>query len=209
MYTHKAKHKSRIDHLIISEMVAEKSRVLDIGCGQGTLLELLKDKKKIDGRGIEISPEGVNLCVSRGLSVVHGDADHDLVNYPDNAFDYAILSHTIQATRRPRHILEELLRISKNAIISFPNFGHWKIRAQILLNGRMPVTKILPREWYETENIHLCTITDFARTCNDLGAKIEKSIAVDSSGNRLGIRLPFSFHNVFGAQAVFLIKLNS
>ncbi len=202
----KAQHKSRIDHLIISEMVTPNSRVLDIGCGDGTLLELLKEKKSIDGRGMEISTKGVNLCLSKGLSVIHGDADHDLVDYPDNAFDYAILSHTIQATRRPKHILEQLLRISKKAIISFPNFAHWKIRAQILISGRMPVTTILSKEWYETENIHLCTIKDFRDTCMELEAKVEKSIAVNSYGNRIKIKLPFGLENVIGAQAVFLLE---
>src|SRR5213592_3943485 len=131
--------KHRTDHLLVAGMVKPGSRVLDVGCGDGELLQLLEERG-IDGRGIELSREGVNRCVAKGLAVVQGDADTDLVNYPDDAFDYVILSQTLQATRQPRVVLEHLLRIGRHAIVSFPNFGYWKIRLQILLGGRMPRT---------------------------------------------------------------------
>src|ERR687883_2165130 len=150
----------RADHLLIAEMVERGSRVLDVGCGDGDLLQLL-ESRGIDGRGVELSREGVNRCVAKGLAVVQGDADTDLVNYPDDAFDYVILSQTLQATRQPRVVLENMLRIGRRAIVSFPNFGHWRIRLQILLLGRMPQTDNLPYSWYDTPNIHFCTIKDF------------------------------------------------
>ena len=127
----------RVDHLLIAEMVKAGSRVLDVGCGDGALLQLLADTKNVDGRGIEVSRERVNACVARGLSVIQGDADRDLADYPDAAFDYAILSLTIQATRHPKTVLENLLRIGHRAIVSFPNFGHWQVRGQLLFTGRM------------------------------------------------------------------------
>ena len=139
--------KPRFDHLLIAEMVAPGSRVLDVGCGDGALLQLLTETKAVDGRGMELSRERVNACVTRGLSVIQGDADRDLADYPDQAFDYAILSLTIQATRYPKTVIENLLRIGRYAIVSFPNFGHWKIRAQLLLTGRMPMTENLPEPW--------------------------------------------------------------
>ena len=140
----KTLHATRVDHLLIAEMVAPGSRVLDVGCGDGELLHLLADTKAVDARGVELSRERVNACVARGLSVIQGDADEDLADYPDQAFDYAILSLTIQATLRPREVLENLLRIGRRAIVSFPNFGHWRIRTDLLLWGRMPSTPNLP-----------------------------------------------------------------
>src|SRR5690606_5657120 len=131
----------RVDHLLIAEMVSHGARVLDVGCGDGALLQLLAETKGVDGRGIEISREKVNACVARGLSVIQGDADRDLADYPDQAFDYAILSLTVQATRNPRLVVENLLRIGRHAIVSFPNFGHWEVRLQLLVRGRMPVTQ--------------------------------------------------------------------
>ena len=162
---------SRVDLLLIAEMVTHGARVLDIGCGDGTLLRLLAEKRGVDGRGIELSQAGVNSCVAQGLSVIQGDADADLVYYPDLAFDFAILSQTIQATYSPRHVLEQLLRIGKRAVVSFPNFGHWRVRAQLLFGGQMPQTDNLPDRWYDTPNIHLCTIKDFLGLCKDMGAK--------------------------------------
>ena len=150
----------RADHLLVAEMVESGSRVLDVGCGDGDLLQLL-ESRGIDGRGIELSREGVNRCVAKGLAVVQGDADTDLVNYPDDAFDYVILSQTLQATRQPRAVLENLLRIGQRAIVSFPNFGFWKMRLQLLVGGHMPRTENLPATWYDTPNIHFCTIKDF------------------------------------------------
>jgi methionine biosynthesis protein MetW len=160
----------------------------------------------VDARGIELSQSGVNQCVARGLSVVQGDADTDLVNYPDDAFDYAILSQTIQATHRPREVLDQLLRIGKRAIVSFPNFGHWRIRAQIMFSGRMPVTENLSYSWYNTPNIHFCTIKDFVALCRELDAEVERSIALNAQGQRLGVKIPLFMQNLFGEQAIFLLS---
>src|SRR5712671_3373578 len=144
---------ARVDHLLVAEMIEPRSRVLDVGCGDGELLKLL-ESRGVDGRGIELSREGVNDCVAKGLSVIQGDADTDLIDYPDAAFDYVILSQTLQATRRPRAIIEQMLRIGRRAIVSFPNFGHGRIRTQLALRGRMPITENLPQSWYDTPNIH-------------------------------------------------------
>jgi methionine biosynthesis protein MetW len=196
---------ARVDHLLIAEMVAPGARVLDIGCGHGELLSLLEIERDVDGRGIELSQSNVNLCVARGLSVIQGDADRDLVYYPDKSFDYAILSQTLQATRDTRRVLEQLLRIGRHAIVSFPNFGHWRIRLQFLIHGRMPVTPNLPEPWYETQNIHHCTIKDFLSLCELVDAKVEQSVALNAYGQRMGLNLPLVWHNLIGEQAVFLL----
>lgn len=197
---------SRIDLLLLAAMVEPGSRVLDVGCGDGTLLRILSETRDVDARGIELSQAGVNQCVARGLSVVQGDADTDLVNYPDDAFDYAILSQTIQATHQPKHVLEQLLRIGKRAIVSFPNFGHWRIRTQIMFRGRMPVTENLSDSWYNTPNIHFCTIKDFLALCRELDARVERSIALNASGQRLGVKIPLFMQNLLGEQAIFLLS---
>jgi methionine biosynthesis protein MetW len=197
---------SRVDLLLIAEMVKPGSRVLDIGCGDGTLLRLLAEKRGVDGRGIELSQAGVNSCVAQGLSVIQGDADTDLVHYPHLAFDYVILSQTIQATYSPRHVLEQLLRIGKHAIVSFPNFGHWSVRASLLFGGKMPKTDNLPDRWYDTPNIHLCTIQDFRNLCRDAGAKVERVVALNAYGRKLGVSMPYFMQNLFGEQAVFLLS---
>lgn len=191
----------RRDLLLIAEMVAPQSRLLDVGCGDGSLLEYLAREKQVDGRGIEIRQSGVNACVARGLSVIQGDADSDLPDYPDAAFDYVVLSLTLQATRNPRKVLHEMLRIGRRAIVSFPNFAYWRVRLQLLLGGRMPMTAALDDPWYETQNIHLCTIRDFDELCARDGIVVEQRIAVDGQGKRLG----GAPANLFGAQAVYLL----
>jgi methionine biosynthesis protein MetW len=196
---------TRVDHLLIAEMVTQGSRVLDVGCGDGALLQLLADTKNVDGRGIEVTRERVNACVARGLSVIQGDADRDLANYPDDAFDHAILSLTIQATRQPRSVLEQLLRIGRRAIVSFPNFGHWQVRARLLLTGRMPVTANLPEAWYVSPNAHLCTIKDFTDLCRVIDARVERAVAFNLSGQQLGTWLPLTVHNLMGEKAVFML----
>jgi methionine biosynthesis protein MetW len=195
----------RVDHLLIAEMVKGGSRVLDVGCGDGALLQLLADTKDVDGRGIEVSRERVNACVARGLSVIQGDADRDLADYPDGAFDYAILSLTIQATLQPKSVLEQLLRIGRYAIVSFPNFGHWQVRTRLLFTGRMPVTENLPDAWYVSPNAHLCTIKDFSNLCEMLDARVERAVAFNISGQKLGTWLPLTVHNLMGEKAVFML----
>jgi len=195
----------RVDHLVIAEMVERGSRALDVGCGDGALLQLLSDTKDVDGRGIEVSRERVNACVARGLSVIQGDADRDLVDYPDDAFDYAILSLTIQATLQPKAVLEQLLRIGRHAIVSFPNFGHWQVRGRLLLTGRMPVTDNLPEAWFESPNVHLCTIKDFADLCQVVDARVERAVAFNAWGSQLGTWLPLTVHNLMGEKAVFML----
>ncbi len=197
---------SRVDLLLIAEMVSPGARVLDVGCGDGTLLRLLAEKRGVDGRGIELSQAGVNSCVAQGLSVIQGDADTDLVHYPDLAFDFAILSQTIQATYAPRDVLKQLLRIGKRAVVSFPNFGHWQVRTQLLFGGQMPQTDNLPDRWYDTPNIHLCTIKDFLGLCKDVGAKVERAVALNAYGRKLGVSMPQFAQNLFGEQAVFLLS---
>lgn len=196
----------RADHLLIAEMVTPGARVLDVGCGDGSLLHLLGDQKGVDGRGIEIEREKVNACVAQGLSVIQGDADHDLAAYPDKAFDYAVLSLTIQATDHPRTVLEHLLRIGHRAIVSFPNFGHWEIRWQLLVTGRMPRTRNLPEPWHASPDAHLCTITDFADLARELGSDVERAVAFNSAGQRLPIDRSIRLQNLLGEKAVFLLK---
>ncbi|MDB5507836.1 MAG: metW [Hyphomicrobiales bacterium] len=197
---------ARVDLLVVSEMVRPNTRVLDIGCGDGTLLRLLSEERGVDARGIELSQRGVNDCVAKGLSVIQGDADTDLIDYPDDGFDYVILSQTLQATRNPKKVLEHMLRIGQRAIVSFPNFGHWKIRGQLLLRGRMPITENLPLAWYETPNIHFCTIRDFVSLVDELGARIDRGVALDRFGAPMRVSAPWWVWNMFGEQAVFLLE---
>lgn len=198
----------RPDLALIADMVRPGSRVLDVGCADGELLHFLWRSKHIDGRGIELSHAGVHACVSRGLSVIQGDADTDLDDYPDHSFDYAILSQTLQATRNPKAVLRNLVRIGQHAIVSVPNFGHWRVRLALLLRGRMPVTPDLPFAWYDTPNIHLCTIADLAALCYDMQIAIDRSLILVSDGQARPMA-PTRLANWRGEGAIFLLRGNA
>lgn len=196
----------RVDLQIVADMIEPGSRVLDVGCSDGQLLDYLVTEKNVTGRGLEISPEGVNKCVAKGLSVVQGDAEEDLGYYPDAAFDYVIMSQTLQATHHPRAVVENLLRLGKYAIVSFPNFGHWRVRSYLFFKGRMPVNATLPYEWYNSPNMHFCTIKDFLALCEEMNVTIERSVALDAQGSAHRIRSGWFLANLLGEQAVFLLK---
>lgn len=201
------KHHIRLDLEIISQLIKPRSKVLDIGCGDGELLEFLRNTKNVDGRGLEISHLQISKAVSRGLSVIHGNAETDLSFYPNRSFDYAILSQTIQATHDPKKILEEMLRIAEFAVISLPNFAHIKNRLHLLFKGSMPVNKTIPFEWYETPNIHFCSIKDFENLCHKLGFIIEKEIYITGK-HRLVNFLGNKIANLFAEYGIFLITKN-
>jgi methionine biosynthesis protein MetW len=196
----------RRDLKLIADMIEPGSRVLDIGCGDGALLAYLAHDKDADGRGIELSQAGVNVCVSHGLSVIQGDADRDLAAYPAGAFDVVVLSQTLQATRQPRRVVEALVRIGRRAIVSFPNFGFWRTRLQLLLRGRMPVSPLLPYPWYDTPNIHLCTIRDFVALCDEIGVAIERSMTLDQHGRLYSLDPRGSLANLLAAQGIFVLS---
>jgi len=196
---------ARSDYEVIAAMVRDNATVLDVGCGDGDLLQLLQRENHVKGRGMELSQDGVNACVAKGLSVVQGDADRDLADYPDNSFDYVVLSKTIQAVRHPRAVLKELVRIAERAIVSLPNFAHWRMRTQLLTTGRMPNTPALPTRWCETENLHLCTVRDFADLAHELNLEIERAVPI--AGGQAGAPFARSIWraNWFAEEAVFLL----
>ena len=196
----------RVDLRLIAGMIEPGTRVLDIGCGDGTLIDELFTTKGCDARGIEIDMAEVTRAVAHGLPVMHGDADSDLAHYPDDAFDYVVLSRTLQAVERPREVLRQMLRIGARAVVSFPNFGHWLVRWQLLRRGRMPMTATWDRMWYETPNIHPCTIHDFFDLCAAEGYAVERWLAADEAGQRAPWRRFPRLANLFGEQAVFLLR---
>jgi len=191
----------RPDLAIIAQHVAKGARVLDIGCGDGELMAELRDRRDVDARGLELDPHNVSLAVAKGLSVIQGDVDKDLVYYPDRAFDYAILSQTLQTARAPDQVLTELLRIGDRAFVSFPNFAYWKVRWALFWGGRMPVTAALPISWYETENIHQLTIDDFRAFIAERGIQVEQAWFL--TGNR---RISNAAANLRAEHAVFLLR---
>lgn len=190
----------RSDYAIISDWIEPESRVLDLGCGEGELLQWLVENKKVEARGIEIDSRKVQQAIARGVSVYHGDIDQGLVDYPDNSFDYVILSQTLQETRRPLHVLREILRVGRRAIIAFPNYGHWSVRLSLLLRGRAPVTRCFPYQWYDSPNIHFLTIKDFQALARQQAWTIERQIFL--AGHYSGRLLA----NLLAEVAVFLIR---
>ena len=191
----------RPDLEVIAANVTPGTRVLDVGCGDGALMAALRENKQADARGMELDPHNVAMCVARGLSVIQGDADVDLLFYPDASFDYAILSQTLQTTKRPDLVLDELLRIGRRAFVSFPNFAHWRVRLSLLWGGRMPVTRLLPVAWYETPNIHHVTIDDFRSLMTDKGVKVEEAWFL--TGDK---RISAAAANFRAEHAVFLLS---
>ena len=196
----------RPDLAAIAEMIPQGARVLDVGCGDGALLEHLTATKNVDGRGLELSQQNVNACVARGLAVIQGDADTDLGEYPSQVFDFVILSQTIQATRNPKSVLGHLLRIGRRTAVSLPNFGHWRVRLSLLAHGRMPRTRALGYEWYDTPNIHLCTIADFVALANEAEAVIERALALREDGQTSAMSPHAWGPNLLADGAVFLLR---
>jgi methionine biosynthesis protein MetW len=199
----------RPDLKIIADMIGPRTRVLDVGCGDGALLAHLVHDKGVDGRGIELSQAGVNACVSHGLSVIQGDADTDLSDYPSKSFDYVVLSQTLQATRNPKGVLLALVRIGRNAIVSIPNFGHWSLRLGLALEGRVGMPRSFQHRWYDTPNIHPCSIDDFLQLCEELGIGIRQTVSLGRQGSRVRhAPRPGRLSNLLDEQAIFLLQTN-
>ena len=196
----------KLEYKIISQIIKENSRVLDVGCDDGSLMEFLKEDKNVDIRGIEISKEKVQTCISKGLTVIEGDAEFDLKQFPDNSFDYVVLGQTLQAFINPEKVIKELLRVGNKAIVTIPNFGHWKVRINLLIQGTMPVTKTLPNDWYNTPNIHMCTIKDFFKFSKIMNFKIFKSFALKNKNVSTINSSNLSFKNLFCELGIFLIE---
>ena len=191
---------------IISELIENNCRVLDVGCGDGTLMKFLKDRKKVDTRGLEISKNNVQSCISKGLSIIEGNAEKDLHQFPNLSFDYVVLSQTLQAFYNPEKVIEDLLRVANKAIVTIPNFGYWKIRMHLLLKGTMPITKNLPDEWYNTPNLHMCSIKDFFNFCSKRNVDLYKSIALNGETTSKINKLNLNIKNFTSELGIFLIK---
>ena len=191
---------------VISQLVEENSRVLDVGCGDGILMEYLSKNKVVDVRGLEISKEKVKKCLSNGLAVVEGNAEHDLKQFPDLSFDYVILSQTLQAFMSPEKVIKDLLRVGKKVIVTIPNFGYWKVRVDLLFKGEMPITKNLPYEWYNTPNLHMCTIQDFYNFCNNKGINIFKAISLNGQKTSKITSSNLKFKNLISELGIFLLE---
>ena len=191
---------------IISNLINKNTRVLDVGCGDGTLMEYLKNSRKIDIRGIEISKNNVQKCLSKGLTVIEGDAEKDLLQFPDGSFDFVILSQTLQAFLSPEIVIKELLRVGKKAVVTIPNFGFWKVRLHLLLKGTMPITKNLPDEWYNTPNLHMCTLKDFYNFCENRNIKLDQSIALKNEKISTINKLNLNIKNLSAELGIFLIE---
>ena len=191
---------------IISELIENNTRVLDVGCGDGTLIKYLKDYKNIDTRGLEISKNKVQSCISKGLTIIEGNAEKDLYQFPNLSFDYVILSQTLQAFYNPEKVINDLLRVGNKAIVTIPNFGFWKIRLHLLLKGTMPITKNLPDEWYNTPNLHMCTIKDFYNFCSKKNIELYKSIALNGEKTSRISKINLNIKNLYSELGIFLIQ---
>jgi methionine biosynthesis protein MetW len=195
---------SRIDYSVILDLVPQGTKVLDLGCGDGSLLAELVRTKRVTGRGIEISEEGVGACIAKGLTVLQGDIDEGLRDYPDRSFDYVILNQTIQAVKKPDMVLSEMLRVGKKGVVGIPNFAFWRMRLYLMFNGRMPKTEFLPYEWYNTPNIHFCSLLDFDEYCGKSAIVVERRVYL--STDRGGRVLKGARPNLFAESAVFLLS---